>query len=510
MQHLNTYATCHVNTFFFRVDMQHSFGMALQFATFRAMVISMIKKPGSLKQKLVLTYAVILLLMFGIIMVNWYNLRNVEKMVVSGQIISDLFDTALEIRRFEKNYFLYNKEEEYQELSVYLNRAESLLDVNRTQFTLFTSNKIISELNANISEYRKDLEAIHNLRTTPIRFSLRAQLRDLGRQIVDSTEKISRTERKTMQGTLQSARRALIESIILFTIASIIGGIVFYSRLIRMLRILEGHMNKVAQGEFSPMPVEFNDRELVSLNRAFNRMLHELEERKTYMVQSEKLASMGTLLFGVAHELNNPLSNISISCQILKEEIKEDNKEFNMELLDQIDEETDRTKNIVSSLLDYSKKREKENINLKRAVDETTRFIKGEVPTKIELSVSIPEDITLFVDKQRLQQALLNLIKNGIDAIGEQGKVSVSAHYIKNKESVVIEISDTGPGMDSEMVSNIFDPFFTTKASSKGYGLGLFIVHSMIEEHKGSIMVDSEPGFGTVFTIELPTNKVRG
>jgi len=264
-------------------------------------------------------------------------------------------------------------------------------------------------------------------------------------------------------------------------------------------------MNKVAHGEFSPMPVEFNDRELVSLNRAFNRMLHELEERKTYMVQSEKLASMGTLLFGVAHELNNPLSNISISCQILKEEIEEDNKEFNIELLNQIDEETDRTKNIVRSLLDYSKKREKENINLKKAVDETVHFIKGEVPTKIELKVSIPEEITLFADKQRLQQALLNLIKNGIDAIPEQGKVSISAHYIKNNESVVIEISDTGAGMDSDMVSNIFDPFFTTKASSKGYGLGLFIVHSMIEEHKGSIMVDSEPGFGTVFTIELPT-----
>ena len=226
-----------------------------------------------------------------------------------------------------------------------------------------------------------------------------------------------------------------------------------------------------------------------------------------YMVQSEKLASMGTLLFGVAHELNNPLSNISIACQILKEEIEDDNKEFNIELLNQIDEETDRTKNIVRALLDYSKKREKENVNLKNAVAETTRFIKGEVPTKIELNVSIPDEIMLFADKQRLQQAFLNLIKNGIDAIPEEGKVSVSAHYIKNNESVVIEISDTGIGMDSEMVSNIFDPFFTTKVSSKGYGLGLFIVHSIIEEHNGAIMVESEPGFGTVFTIELPTGQ---
>ena len=396
----------------------------------------MIKKPESLKQKLVLTYAIALLLMFSIIMVNWYNLRNVENMVVSGQIISDLFDTALEIKRFEKNYFLYNKEEDFQELSIYLSRAESLLDFNRKQFTLFTSNRIISELSGSISDYREALEAVHTIENRHSKSAMRVQLRDLGRQIVVSTEKISRTERKTMQATLQTARHALILSIILFSIASIIGGVIFYNRLIKMLRILEGHMNKVAQGKFSPMPVEFNDRELVSLNRAFNRMLHELEERKTYMVQSEKLASMGTLLFGVAHELNNPLSNISTSCQILKEEIGEGNKEYNIELLDQIDQETDRTKNIVRSLLDYSKIREKENINLKKTIDETIHFIIGELPTKIDLNVSIPEEITLFADKQRLQQAFLNLIKNGVDAIPEQGKVSVSAHYIKNKEKI--------------------------------------------------------------------------
>ena len=466
---------------------------------------SMIKKPRSLKQKLVLIYVITLVFMLSMIMVNWYNMRNVENMVVSGEIISDLFDTSLEIKRFEKNYFLYNKEEDYQELSIYLNKAESLLLFNKSQFTLFTSNRIISDLNADISEYRKTLAAVHTNRNRQGGSAAKSKLRNLGRQIVVSTEKIAHTERKTMQDTLQSARQALIMSIIIFCITSLIVGALFYERLIKMLRILEGHMNKVAHGEFSPMPVEFNDRELVSLNRAFNRMLHELEERKTYMVQSEKLASMGTLLFGVAHELNNPLSNISTSCQILKEEIGEGDTEYNIELLGQIDQEIDRTKNIVRSLLDYSKKREKENVNLKKAVDETVRFIKGDLPTKITLTVNIPKEIRVYADKQRLQQALLNLIKNGVDAISEEGQVSVSAHYIKHKESIIIEVLDTGAGMEDKMVSKIFDPFFTTKASSKGYGLGLFIVHSMIEEHKGSIMVDSEPGFGTVFTIELPT-----
>jgi signal transduction histidine kinase len=157
--------------------------------------------------------------------------------------------------------------------------------------------------------------------------------------------------------------------------------------------------------------------------------------------------------------------------------------------------------------------------------------VKGQVPTKIGISLSIPEDIVIFADKQRIQQAFLNLIKNSIDAISpDEGTIAIKAvkrramddleaeektgisHYLKyrgkctlDQDTVDIEIQDSGSGIPLDIISKIFDPFFTTKDVGKGSGLGLFIVHEIIEEHDGCIAVDSQPGKGTRFLIRLPS-----
>jgi signal transduction histidine kinase len=273
-------------------------------------------------------------------------------------------------------------------------------------------------------------------------------------------------------------------------------------------------------------------------------MLHELELRQRHLVQSEKLASLGTLLSGVAHELNNPLSNISSSCQILMEELKQAHGSrangqekgkaassslpldpvFLNELLSQIDEQTDRARNIVRSLLEFSRDKEfeKEHLPLKQLIKETIRFVRGQLPMKVEIEIDIPDDITIFADKQRIQQAFLNLIKNAVEAINADGKISILAHKVISAEkkeeetktecqiegdSIDIKISDTGSGIPSEVLSKIFDPFFTTKDVGKGSGLGLFIVHEIIEEHDGCIAVDSGIEKGTTFLIRLPVKE---
>jgi len=240
----------------------------------------------------------------------------------------------------------------------------------------------------------------------------------------------------------------------------------------------------------------------MSLSKAFNTMLVELELRQMHLVQTEKLASLGTLLFGVAHELNNPLSNISTSCQILKEEIDEADIGYKKELLSQIENETDRAKDILRSLLDYSKSGEKETINLKRTVSESIRFIGGDAPAKVEIDLNIPEGLELFADKQQLQQVFLNLIKNAMEAIEGEGKISISAKKVK--DTVEIKVSDTGKGMEQEILSKIFDPFFTTKDVGMGTGLGLSVSYGIIEKLGGRIEVQSTPNNGAVFTIIIP------
>jgi len=258
-------------------------------------------------------------------------------------------------------------------------------------------------------------------------------------------------------------------------------------------------------------------------------MLKELELRQRHLVQSEKLASLGTLLSGVAHELNNPLSNISTSGQILAEEIDSTDHAYKKELVDQINEQTDRARNIVRSLLEYSRDKDftDRQLPLRELFEETIRFVKGQLPPSVSVTVDVPGDLVITADKQRIQQAFLNLIKNGIEAIPGEGAVSIRArkhraidkagddtgiyNYLKYRgkctledDTIDIEIRDTGEGIPADLLPKVFDPFFTTKDVGKGSGLGLFIVHEIIEEHDGCIAVDSEPGKGTTFLIRLP------
>jgi two-component system, NtrC family, sensor kinase len=228
------------------------------------------------------------------------------------------------------------------------------------------------------------------------------------------------------------------------------------------------------------------------------------------------------MLSGVAHELNNPLSNIWSSCQILEEEIGHSAPEMQRKLLLQIDEQSVRARTIVRSLLDFARDRQfnKESLLLRGLVEQTVQFIKGEIPLKVKVDIQVPEGISLFADKQRLQQAFLNLIKNAVEAVGPEGEVSIAARKVSASEvanghafpsgchvegdAIDITVSDNGPGIEAHVLPRIFDPFFTTKDVGRGMGLGLFIVYQIVEEHGGCIFASSEANKGTVFHIRLP------
>jgi signal transduction histidine kinase len=433
----------------------------------------------SLRQKVITGYVLGFILTLGVIGVNWRNLSNVESMVISGEMVSDLFDTTLEIRRFEKNYLLYAKDEDYMDLLKYLDKAETLLSDSHEEFVRFSEPQITSGLMKNIKGYRGLLKILPSLdKNRPV---TEQKLNILGKAIVTSSEKISKTERRIMQATLQSTRKVLTLSIIFLVSAGFIGGAFHYPMFIKPLKTLEKYMKRIARGEYSLIPTKFEDSELISLTQAFNKMLLELQRRQTHIVQAEKLASLGKLVFGVAHELNNPLSNISTSCQILKEELEDADINHKRNLLHQIEEETERARDVVGSLLDFSKTKE----------------------------TTVPEELILFADKQKIQQVLLNLIKNAIDAIPDEGKIIITASKSdSSKEIVEIKVKDTGTGMQPNVIPHIFDPFYSSKSGIKGYGLGLFIAHTIIKEHGGTIKVEkSHLNKGTTFSIKLPAKE---
>lgn len=455
--------------------------------------------PRSLRQKLERSYITAVVLIAGFVLLSWSNLNNLEKMVMAGDVVTDLFDTTLEIRRFEKNYFLYGTAEDYEELLGYVDRAEKLL--LRKELALFSSSEVISGLRDSVSQYREMLVSGPGYNKVAWESRIRAR----GKAIVTVTEKINEGRKAVKRETLRMVKTHLVVGMSILLFASLAGGLMFLHKAVRPLSILEEHMDRISAGEFSLIPARFSDSEFISLKAAFNRMLLELQSRQRHIVQSEKLASLGTLVFGVAHELNNPISNISTSCQILKEEIEEGDPEHKRELLDQIETEADRARDVVRTLLEYSRTKEKKRFSLPKTVSETIRLLRAEVPAKINIVTEIPGEIELFADKQKVQQLLINLIKNAADAIDGEGEIVVSASA--DHQHVQIEVRDSGEGMDKETLSKIFDPFFSSKKGGKGYGLGLFIVHNIVQEHDGTISVDSSPGHGTMFTITLPVKE---
>jgi signal transduction histidine kinase len=171
-------------------------------------------------------------------------------------------------------------------------------------------------------------------------------------------------------------------------------------------------------------------------------------------------------------------------------------------------EQVDKARGIVLNLLEFSRNKEffKESLNLNKIIESTLGLLHGQVPPGVKVRAEIPPNLTIFADKQRIQQAFMNLIGNAIQACRAEGEVRIRAEGSYD-EMVTMIIRDTGTGIREEDLPKIFDPFFTTKDVGQGTGLGLFITHDIIVRHNGSIKVTSAPDSGTSFTIKLPAKE---
>ena len=239
------------------------------------------------------------------------------------------------------------------------------------------------------------------------------------------------------------------------------------------------------------------------------QMQERLDSSYRQLFQSEKLSSLGTLAAGVAHEINNPLNNVSLSCQILMEDMEVLRPDERNEQLQWIEKQVDKASDIVRVLLEFSREHsfKRNTVDLQEVVRDTLKMIKCEIPSRVEIRVELPEQLILDLDKTRMEQALMNLVINGIHAMGDEGVLTISGNFAPDLSAVILEVADTGGGIPEKDLLHIFDPFFTTKPVGKGTGLGLSLVYDIVTRHDGTISVASEPGKGTRFTIRLPQEK---
>jgi two-component system NtrC family sensor kinase len=256
----------------------------------------------------------------------------------------------------------------------------------------------------------------------------------------------------------------------------------------------------------------------VFTTRAMMKELVVMERKKAasdeVAMQSSKMAALGKMAAGIAHEINNPLAVISEKAGWMKDLLatedvaQSENFQELSDAVNKIEYHVVRAKTVTHRLLGFARRMEPvtERVNINEVLDESIEFLKNEARYRnIEIQANYAPDLSrTSTDQAQLQQVFLNLINNAIDAIGKDGQININTRTITKNNEISVEISDNGPGMPKEVIQKIFDPFFTTKEVGKGTGLGLSISYSIIEKLGGRIMVASEEGKGTTFTIYLP------
>lgn len=280
--------------------------------------------------------------------------------------------------------------------------------------------------------------------------------------------------------------------------------------------------------------------ELYKKTEELSQTIQMLKETQDQLIQSEKMASLGMLTAGIAHEINNPINYISGSYQALQTLIDDfwhlftefknnTEKKYSIDILSETEKDKQlssndiyhsiksllvnietgivRTTEIIKSLMAFSRNEREEYVeyNIQKGVKDVLVILKSRYHARIKITEQYDSNLPNIVcNANGIGQVLMNLISNAIDAIPEQGEIGIWVKYLSKSEEVIIRINDSGVGIPQNIIDKIFDPFFTTKDVGKGTGLGLYISYNMIKSHQGTIEVVSEQGKGTTFTVKLP------
>ncbi|MBW1680242.1 MAG: HAMP domain-containing protein [Deltaproteobacteria bacterium] len=470
----------------------------------------------SLRRKIFLIFTVFFVLGGALWYLNYHKHSILTQKLRILEKKDRLFNTILEARRYEKNYFLFLDYQNLSDAISYAEQGENAFEDLIANYGAFALSKNLEEELERLREYKQALWVLrgyyHNgaLETNQQLIDDLAkrhrQIRSLGSRITGDMEEMLREERRYVNRLMKESRLYHFISLAGILLLSVFTALFLVLNVNRPLKAIENAIKKISVGDYENIPELSAGAEFESLVESLNNMIRELNRRSEQLIQTKKLASLGTLTSGVAHELNNPLNNISTSVQILLEELEEGDREYHRLLLEETEGQVQRARDIVRALLEFSRERSfsLQPVKFKDLVSETIKLIKGEVPSNVELRVNIPDGIEAWMDPRRIQQVLLNLILNGVQAMDKGGTLEILAREKEEQGGFCFQVADQGRGIPQENLHKIFDPFFTTKDVGQGSGLGLSVSHGIVEQHGGRIEVESEVGRGTKFKVFLP------
>lgn len=430
--------------------------------------------------------------------------ENIHKLKVAGASIENAlsgneFQIFSSLRRYEKDLMIYRDEKSYENFA-------------KTFASLHTHSPALKEYRALTDRlyelYKKENDSVGNMRSK-------------AREIELLLENLLKEEKVAIHSTMKKSMILLIFALLTIIVVGAAVNAKLAMSIAEPIKKLEEVTKKIAMGDFSEtLDVKGKDDEIASLEMSFNKMetklkqalgsledtIQQLQEKQSQLVEADKLASIGILASGIAHEISNPLTSVLTFSNLMLEKTPEGHP--NRERLRMMVKETGRARDIVRQLLSFAKdeaiKPMRMNVNCP-VTEICESLVSQEAFTDIGLTLHLSDNLPeIYADPARIGQVVSNILLNAIHATTPPGNISVSTRV--NGKFVEIIFSDTGHGIPAENLGKIFDPFFTTKEKEKGSGLGLAVSYGIIKKHGGDIDVSSEIGKGSTFTVRLPIN----
>lgn len=461
-----------------------------------------------IEHKIYLSSAVHILL---IVLIGTFALHNLNQILTKFRftvIAEGLNATFLEMRLAEKNYFLYGDDEALDNIRNKIGQtSETLLQV-RQDITRAVGAEKYSRLLGYLHEYAGLVDSISLARHRDT--AARKRVREAGQNLKTFSEDITVLESESIGAIIVHSKNILFYSFWAVVLFAFLLSYLIVHNIGFSLRKVVDLTHSISRGNYRKIEEKPSSDEMGAVISAINGMAEELQRREKEILQSKRLASIGVLVAGVAHELNNPLNNISMIAQTYAEVYDGLGREERIGFMERVDEETERLRVTIHNLLDYAKPKEQHlaGANTNLVIQKVLALVQNmldisSIRTRLKLAGDLPD---IYIDGHQIQQVLVNMVTNAIQAMGKGGALRIASRYLPEDDDVEIEIGDNGKGIAPEFLDHIFDPFFTTKEES-GTGLGLWVSYGIVKNHQGNIRVASQVGAGTTFIITLPSCK---
>jgi len=479
---------------------------------------ALLARPGfSIRARLTLGFLLFFLLSTGVTLTAYFTLNRLEQKMAFLEIADQYTTEIQQARRFEKNYLLYGTN--LEDVLEHTQNASSLLTSGRQELKSVIGEQKFRMVEAHLTTYIQLLEKMKALDSRnpspspPDHPNIEAALREHGAAMVSQSLELAEEERNAVNLMLKLFKRLPL------VFLAVLLPLIFYTanflarQILTPLGRLLGITERIAHGDFTPIvPARRFRDEFTNLSIALNHMMQELGHRHDMLVKSHKLRAVGTLTAGIAHELNNPINNITLTSAVLEEEYRDLTDEERKEMIYDLSSQADRAARIVRNLLDFARESELESelVDVGRLLEETIQLTTNEVKLKkAKVSFHAPSNLPpIYGDKQSLSQIFVNLVLNALDAMPGGGQLDIRVEEASEAGFLAVRVKDSGTGIPEHILPNIFDPFFTTKRRGKGTGLGLSVSLGIVKKHGGDIRVESRAGHGTTFTVLLPITAV--